>query len=127
VNDNGSTIAIGAPVYVKSNGHVDLAKADASSTTRVAGLVFDAAGIATTVSGNIISDGILTATTGQWDAIAGTSGGLTPGTVYYLSAATAGLLTATAPSTATQFVEPVGIALSATQMALLLSEPIISL
>ena len=126
-NDNAGTIVIGSPVYVKSNGHVDLAKANASGTTRVCGLVFDAAGIATTVAGNVIIDGTMTATTGQWDAVAGTSGGLTPGTIYYLSAATPGVLTSTAPSAATQFVMAVGIALSSTQMELLISEQIISL
>src|SRR5260221_329186 len=62
-NDNGSTIVICAPVYIKSNGNVDLAKADASGTTLVFGLVADAAGIATTVAGSIQVDGVLTATT----------------------------------------------------------------
>lgn len=41
--------------------------------------------------------------------------GLTPGSLYYLSEATAGLLTLTAPSTLGQVVRPVLIAVSATE------------
>jgi hypothetical protein len=123
VNDNAGPIVIGAPVYVKADGNVDLAKADAQATADVLGLVKDIS-IATTVAGNVLLDGVLTATTAQWDAVAGTTGGLVPGTVYFLSAATAGQLTATPPSTAGQFVVRVGKALSATQLNLVLAAPI---
>jgi hypothetical protein len=115
-NDNGSTAPICTPVYVKSNGNVDLAKADASGTTNVFGLVADAAGIASAAAGSVQVDGVLAATTGQWDAITGQSGGLTPGAQYYLSSATAGLLTSTAPTAAGKYVAPVGIASSTTDM-----------
>lgn len=113
-NDNAGSIVIGTPVYVKSDGDVDKAKADASGTTEVLGLVRDAS-IATTAAGNIQTDGVLTATTGEWDAVTGGSGGLTVGP-YYLSAATAGALTATAPSSAGQYVTRVGFAISTTAM-----------
>jgi hypothetical protein len=122
-NANASPIVIGAPVYMKADGNVDLAKADAQATADVLGLVKDAS-IAAAVSGNVLLDGVLTATTDQWDAVAGTTGGLTPGAVYFLSAATAGLLTATAPSTVGQFVVRVGKALSATKLDLTLMAPI---
>jgi hypothetical protein len=62
------------------------------------------------------TDGILSATTGQWDAVAGTTGGLTKDVIYYLSAATAGLLTSTAPSSAGQFVKKIGVGISTTEM-----------
>lgn len=124
INDNAGTIVIGAPVYSKSNNHIDLAKANAASTARVSGLVLDAT-ILTTAAGYIQTSGILTATTGQWDAVTGGSGGLTPGSVYYLNAATAGLLTLTAPSTVGQLVVEVGVALSATEMELNFSRPIL--
>jgi hypothetical protein len=42
--------------------------------------------------------------------------GLTPGTEYYLSKDTAGAITATAPSTPTQVVQPVGFAITATRL-----------
>ncbi len=116
MNANASTIDICSPVYVKTSGDIDLARANASTTRRVLGLVKDAAGIATSAAGSIQTDGVMTATTGQWDAVTGETGGLTEGAVYYLSAATAGKLTTTAPSTATQYVVPVGLALSTTEM-----------
>ena len=111
-NANGSAIVICEPVFKNSTANqVDKAKADAFSTTQVLGLVFDTS-IASAAAGSIVIEGQLTATTGQWDAIAGTSGGLAAGTIYYLSAGTAGRLTATAPSTAGQFVVPVVLGIS---------------
>jgi hypothetical protein len=101
------------PVYVKSNGNVDKAQANAIATVEVLGLATET--ILTTTPGTIKMDGILTATTGEWDAVAGTSGGLTPGKVYYLDPTTPGKMTGTAPIAATQFVTRLGIALSATQ------------
>lgn len=94
-NDNGSAIVIGAPVYVKSNGNID---ADGSGTRFAIGLVRDES-IASGEEGNAQVDGIMTATTAQWDAVTGDSGGLTPGEDYYLSD-TVGELTTTAPATA---------------------------
>lgn len=114
-NDEASPIVIGAPVYMDAANGVKKAKADASGTSTPIGLVADAS-ITNGVSGTIALDGVLTATTGQWDTIAGTTGGLTFGTRYYLSAATAGLLTATAPSTTGQYVVEVGIAISTTDL-----------
>jgi hypothetical protein len=123
-NANAGTIVIGAPVYASAAGQVDKARANASGTASVVGLVYDAS-ILTTAAGLIQTDGVVTATTGQWDAVAGTSGGLTFNTKYYLSAATAGLLTATAPTTVGQYVCQVGIALSTTQMKLSIESTIL--
>lgn len=123
-NNNASAIVIGAPVYCESAGQVDLAKADASATVQALGLVKDTS-ITASASGNIQTDGVLAATTVQWDAVAGTTGGLTAGAIYYLSAATAGELTETAPTTGGQFVVRVGIALSTTEMEITFSPPIL--
>jgi hypothetical protein len=60
----------------------------------------------------VATAGSMTATTAQWDAVAGTSGGLVANTTYWLSTATAGSITSTPPSTG--WVQPVGIAASAT-------------
>jgi hypothetical protein len=114
-NDDVGADVIGAPVYSDSAGTFKKAKADAAGTKSVIGLINDAS-ITNGVAGNIMVNGYLTATTGQWDAICGTSGGLTFGTRYYLSATTAGLLTSTAPSSVGQYVVEVGIALSTTIM-----------
>lgn len=114
LNANVGAIVIGTPVYASSATEVDKAGAAAANTRKVLGLV-QTASIASGASGFIQTDGVLTATTGQWDAVAGTTGGLAVGTVYYLSA-TAGLLTATAPSASGNYVCPVGIALSTTEL-----------
>lgn len=111
INDESGSIVIGTPVYNDAAGGVKKAKADAIGTTKVVGLVSDTT-IAASGTGQIAVSGILTATTGQWDTAFGTSGGLAFGTVYYLSTATAGLGTSTAPSTTGQYVQRLGIALS---------------
>ena len=51
--------------------------------------------------------------------------GLTPGVTYFLSAATPGGNTATPPATAGHSLQPIGIATSATEIFLLIQEPII--
>ena len=121
VNDNAGSISQGQPVYVKSNGAVDLAQADAATTSRTYGLVFDAS-IATTATGKIQGDNVLTVS--DWTTPTG-SATLTVGSVYYLSAATAGELTTTAPSTTGQYVQKVGFAISTTKMNIDLNDPIL--
>lgn len=114
-NSNASAIVIGSPVYkTATSNQVDLARANASGTRRVIGLVADTS-IASSASGNIQTDGVLVATTAEWDAVTGQTGGLTPGSQYWLSAATAGRLTTTVPG-AGNYCVPVGIALSTTEM-----------
>lgn len=122
-NDEVSPIVIGTPVYNDAADGVKKAKADAIGTSKPIGLVY-ATSISASASGAIATDGIMTATTGQWDAICGTSGGLAFGTVYYLSAATAGLLTSTAPSTTGQYVVEIGQATSTTDMKIQIKAPI---
>ena len=123
-NNNAGSIVIGAPVYPDGNGTVDEAQANASGTVQVLGLVQDTS-IAAAASGYIITDGILTATTGQWDAVAGTTGGLTAGTVYYLDPSTAGMITATAPTTVGQYVVRLGVALSTTELEISIQQPVL--
>lgn len=116
-NDEASPIVIGTPVYNDANDGVKKAKADAAGTKSVVGLVRDVS-IGAASTGAIQLSGVLTATTGQWDTAFGTTGGLSFGTRYYLSAATAGLGTATAPSTTGQYVVELGIAISTTELLL---------
>ena len=123
-NDNAGAIVIGQPVYTKANGNVDLAQADAGATVEVLGLVRDAS-IAAAASGEIQTDGVLTATTGEWDNVTGETGGLTAGAVYYLDPDTPGNLTQTAPTTTGDFVVRVGRAISATAMEISVSQPIL--
>ncbi len=123
-NNNASPIVIGAPVYVDGAGTVDLAQADASGTVEVLGLVQETS-IAAAASGYIITDGVLTATTGQWDAVAGTTGGLAAGAIYYLDPDTAGKLTATAPTTGGDYVTRICKGLSTTEMEISISQPVL--
>lgn len=120
-----SAMVIGNVVYPSSGGHVAKAKADSSSTIAISGLA--GATISSGASGPIQNGGIITATTTQWDAVAGTTGGLTAGTKYYLSDATAGDLTATPPSTAGHFIVPVGVANSTTDLLLYNNPTVIAL
>jgi len=123
-NNEASAIVIGTPVYVESAGNVEKAQADASGTVEVLGLV-RAVSIAASESGEIITDGILIATTGQWDTVTGDSGGLTAGTVYYLDPDTAGMLTTTAPTTGGDYVVRIGKALSTTDLEITITQPIL--
>lgn len=114
-NGNAGAVVIGSAVYASAADTYDKARADAVGTVNVIGLASDISTAAAGVGG-VQMDGILTATTAQWDAIAGTTGGLTFNSYYYLSPTTAGALTATAPSTTGQFIMCVGIAISTTEI-----------
>lgn len=122
-NNTGGPLVIGTPVYAISATDVDKAKADAQSTIRVVGLVAEAS-IADTASGSIAVDGILTATTGEWDAITGDVGGLVPGDNYFLNPANAGQLSKTATIATGEFVVRVGYALSATEFEIEVQQPV---
>ena len=122
-NNNAGAIVIGQPVYADGAGTVDLAQADAQSTIRVAGLVADAS-IAAAASGSILVDSVLVATTGQWDAVTGQTGGLTPGADYFLDESSAGGLTTTAPTADGDFVVRVGHALSTTEFEIEIQQPV---
>lgn len=122
-NANAGAIVIGTPVYVSAAGSVDKAMADAAATKDVVGLVVDTS-IASSATGDIQTGGLLTATTGQWDAVTGDTGGLTAGTQYFVDPDTAGRLTDPAPNTAGDFVVPVGIALSTTEMIIAIHQTV---
>lgn len=120
-NSTGSTIAKLSAIYKTTVAdQIALAKADAAATMRFIG--FASGAINTATSGAIIVNGVVTGSTGEWDAVTGQSGGLTPGSVYFLSNATAGMVTPTAPTTG--FSVRVGIAVSTTQLLINVGEPV---
>lgn len=121
INDNAGTLSAGMIAYLKSNGNIDKANAVAAATGHGIGIV--EADILTGAAGSVKRAGYLTLTTAQWDAVAGTTGGLTPGTPYYLSDATAGKLTATPPVTATHVSARCLIAISATKALITMDAP----
>jgi hypothetical protein len=114
-NGTAGAVPICTPVYISSANSFALSQANASGSAKVLGLVRETS-IAAGASGAVQTDGILVASTAQWDAITGQTGGLTAGTKYYLDPATAGRLTAAAPTAAGQYVLPVGTAISTTEL-----------
>jgi len=124
-NGEATAAVIGAPVYVSSADTFMRAQANASASSKAWGMVYDSPNIANGASGSVATDGIVTATTTQWDAVTGQSGGLTPGSDYFLSAATEGQMTTTPPSTVGQYVVKLGKALSSTKFDLSVDSPIL--
>ncbi len=120
-NNQGSTINIAQAVFSNGAGTVQLAQANSDSTRRFVGFVA-ATSITNGASGNVATSGVMTATTGQWDAVTGQSGGLTPNTYYYLSSTTAGAITSTIPTT--NWSVRVGYAMSTTEMRIFPGIPI---
>jgi len=111
-----AALVIGNAVYITTAGHVDLASAAAVGTAKCIGLVKDAS-VESAATGDVVVSGDLTATTGQWDVVAGTTGGLTAGTDYYLSKTNAGkLVTDLSAYTTGDFVVYIGHAISTTKM-----------
>ena len=109
-----STVIPGEPVFVDLAGSVNQARANAAGTSDVLGIAPAAVTAATT--GQVALDGVVTLTTVQWDAVAGTVGGLTAGAKYFLSAAAAGRMTEGSAAGATEYVVEIGEALSTTEM-----------
>ena len=115
-NKETGNIPIGTPVYVFGVDQVKKANAAAIGTKDVIGFVKSTTIIAD-APGSIQTSGVLSATTGEWDAIiTGGSGGLTFNTKYYLSAVTPGKLVTTPAVTGGTYVCPVGIAISTTEL-----------
>ena len=125
VNDEATPVVIGAPVYSDAAGGFKKAQANASATSKVVGMVAQSPSIANGVSGAVTLDGMLTATTTQWDAVAGTSGGLAFGAYYYLDPANPGKITASAPTTVGQYVVQIGQALSTTDFKINIQQSVL--
>ena len=123
-SEAAAAIVIGAPVYAFAADGVKKAQANAKATSKLAGLGLDAS-VAAAGVGNIITSGVLVATTAQWDAVAGTTGGLAFGTYYFLDPATAGKMTSTVPTTVGQCVTLIGVALSTTELELMIQPPVL--
>ena len=117
-------LVIGTPVYVFIAGAVKRAQANALATARVFGLWVDTT-TAAAGTGNVGMNGLLVATTVQWDTVTGQTGGLTSGATYFVDPTTVGKLTASAPTTAGQVVSVVGLALSLTEMEINIARPIL--
>ena len=114
---NGEALAIvkGEPVYVTAiAGQVKKALGDNVGTAKVFGLVKDAS-IASSTQGLIQTEGTITATDVEWQAVNEGGLSLVPGQDYWLSEANAGKITANAPSAEGDVVCKIGRALSTTE------------
>lgn len=103
------------------DGQVRLCQANSQAASIVQGLAVRAAAANEHVL--LQYGGLLTLETAQWDAIAGTSGGLAKDTLYYVSPTTAGHITSTAPSAGGQFIQAVGFAVSAKSLMIAFNRP----
>lgn len=122
--EGAAAVVIGAPVYASAADTIKRAQANAKATAKLAGLGLDASTVAGAV-GNIITSGVLVATTAQWDAVTGGAGGLTFGTYYFLDPANPGKLTSVVPTTVGQCITLVGIGLSTTELELSIQPPVL--
>lgn len=122
-NDNAGAIPICSPVYSDAADGMDLGIANGTGKSRIIGLVVDVS-VPSGAQGDVAVSGIFVATTGQWDAVAGTVGGLLFNTPYYLDPTTPGKLTSVAPSTPGQEVAQVIVALSTTEARIAIQPPI---
>lgn len=122
--ESSASLTLGMPVYMSASDTVKRAEANAIGTAFVIGLCNDSTITASSLGG-IATSNIVMGTTAQWDAVAGTTGGLTANTMYFLSPSTPGYLTSTAPSTVGQYIAPVGIGISTTEMKINILMPIL--
>lgn len=119
------TIVPGMPIRIGTFGgaHVVASEANAISSAYVLGV---ATSENTNAGGlDYQSNGVVKLTTTEWDVVAGTSGGLAEGTMYYLSDTTAGnLLPRASIVTSGHFLTQIGMAISATELQLQICAPI---
>lgn len=124
-NGEVAAVVIGAPVYQFAAGSFKKALANAAGTSDVLGLVADSPSITNGAIGGVCVQGILTATTVQWDAVTGGTGGLVFNTKYFLDPTTSGKLTSTPPTTVGQLVVLIGTAISTVDMEVAIQSEIL--
>lgn len=107
-------------VGIHPGDEIDVDTCVGNAASQFAGLATQAGDSGDTI--RVQFAGVATFTTAEWDAVTGESGGLTPGSRYWVDQSTRGDLTSSAPTTGEHSVQ-VGVALSATQMLLTLSPP----
>lgn len=111
-----SIISKGQPIYLKANGHIDLARADAVGTSKVTGLLLE--GVVPTFIGSYSKDGSVTMD--DWNEVIGLTY-LVPGSVYYLDPDILGRLTRICPTSVGQWVCQIGQAVTTTTLAMEIS------
>ena len=105
----GTVVSRGATGYV-------LADAATAATARVAGLVVGDVAVLPAESFAPQVEAVVDLTLLQWEAALGTPGGLSPGRIYYLR--NTGGLSLNPPTIDGEFIVPVGLALTPTELHL---------
>ena len=112
-NDDSANMVFGQPVYILgANNNIRRSRANFGGTKKVIGLVASST-IKVGNTGKVLTSGILTGTTSQWDTVTGGSGGLNPGSRYFLSLSTFGISNV-APSAG--YIVPLGYAINSTSL-----------
>lgn len=107
------------------NGAADLAVVTECPTdgSPCVGLAAEAIPVVAGVQGRVQTAGIITATTTEWDAVTGQSGGLTKEANYFVSQIVDGRITPNGPVVPGQFQIIVGIALNSTTLLIQIQGP----
>lgn len=117
-NNSGYAVPAGSAMFCSSGHGVNLADNSVAWKLQVMGLAV--ASVAVDAQMKLKTDGRVVLTASEWDVVTGQSGGLDANKVYYLG--TNGGLTDTPPTSGWQVV--VGLAISATELVLRISQPI---
>lgn len=122
LNSSGGDVVAGTPVYFTSSVRFGLGSnvTDLAHAT-VRGIVVDAL-IGNGNVGNVIQSGPLSLSANQWDAIAGTTGGLAKGVAVYLAD---GALTTAVPFTASAYYVLIGIASNVNELDIRIGAPVV--
>lgn len=124
INAWTNPLVIGLPVYSSGNDLVQPGVASDTTKVDILGFVSDIAPVAPGHGANIQTNGVLTATTSQWDVVTGGAGGLIPEMVYYLDTAVQGRITLAPPITHGDFLVRLGVAISPTEFDIEIQPPI---
>jgi len=123
-NDEAGSLIFGNVCYLSGDGQVMKAIADAAGAAKTIGLVLNST-VISAANADIITNGVMAGTDTQWDAVFGTTGGLSAGTTYYLSDTVAGKGTDTSPELTGNYSVELGIALSITTFLVSIKQPIL--
>jgi|SRR5208337_272590 len=118
--ETDDNVLTGQPIYIKNTGHLGLAQANTTATSKVAGLV--QTDTAPTFACPCLSIGKVART--DWTLVAGTVS-LTIGAEYYLDPNTPGMITTIAPVSVTQIVVSIGNAVASDTLNIEIEQPIL--
>lgn len=119
-NSEAFTIVAGRPLKVSGDGTVALARANSVANLAWA---FAAETMIAGGSARIVTHGIVSLN--DWTVATGGSATLTPGSDYFLSPSTAGIITVTSPSAPPDIAQLLGRALSSTELILNMTDGVI--